>query len=428
MAQKVLDISSEELRHKYIDLQMPMRAIAKEYNTLHPVVLRTMRLYGIPSRDKHENRKGNYMYDIPRYELYDKYVVQRQPIRDIVKYYGCCKFTVKRMLRIYGFPMRSCSESMKISMDVDGLCSRISKDDIYHMYVDKKMTVAEVAGVYSCSFTGIQLLMKRYGISRRKRAELQDGINSKISIKKKIREIKNHNPRFYDTDVSDAVVGDVRAGSAIGKGNSAYVLVACGACGAKRWVVLNKQKNILTNNLCRQCMPNDDAVREKRRISQEKIKDIMVENTKKQWRDMSDEKRGNLIRKWRKAIYNRPTLLELSVKKILDNLYPNEWKYVGGGDVIFGKRNPDFINVNGQKKIIEVFGSYWHGKIIRKECPLLHQLKTCDDYKEYGHDTLVIWDKEVVDIKRLTKILREFSANNAYLSIGFDAQKVANIG
>lgn len=58
-----------------------------------------------------------------------------------------------------------------------------------------------------------------------------------------------------------------------------------------------------------------------------------------------------------RVLPNKP---EICVWDLLEHLYPGEWKYVGDRQVIFDGKNPDFINVNGLKLIIEVFGNYWH--------------------------------------------------------------------
>ncbi len=74
------------------------------------------------------------------------------------------------------------------------------------------------------------------------------------------------------------------------------------------------------------------------------------------------------------------------------------YKYVGNGKVILGGKNPDFINVNGQKKIIEFFGEHWHN--IRDE------QKKRDIYSTYGFEMLGIWGKELKNPgKLISKIL-----------------------
>jgi len=79
-----------------------------------------------------------------------------------------------------------------------------------------------------------------------------------------------------------------------------------------------------------------------------------------------------------------PNKLELRVQRWLDKLFPKEWKYVGDFQTFIGGKCPDFMNVNGQKKLIEVFGDYWH----QDDDPQ----KRIDHFSEYGFETLVLWE------------------------------------
>lgn len=59
-----------------------------------------------------------------------------------------------------------------------------------------------------------------------------------------------------------------------------------------------------------------------------------------------------------------------------------------------------FINVNGLKLIIEVFGNYWHqgedaqGRI--------------DIFSKFGYRTLVIWETELKDIVSIVRRIGAF--------------------
>ncbi|HDZ15647.1 hypothetical protein LCGC14_0570260 [marine sediment metagenome] len=82
----------------------------------------------------------------------------------------------------------------------------------------------------------------------------------------------------------------------------------------------------------------------------------------------------------------KPNKLELKFEDFLNELFPNEYKYVGDFDTFIGGKCPDFMNVNGQKKLIEVYGDYWH----RNDDPQ----DRIDHFKKYGFDCLVIWESE----------------------------------
>ncbi len=107
-----------------------------------------------------------------------------------------------------------------------------------------------------------------------------------------------------------------------------------------------------------------------------------------------------------KAMHESPNKFETTVGNLLDELYPNEWKYTGNGDVMIGGLTPDFFCVNGQKKIVECFGTYWHSARVRKWQDTEQGKKAL--YRSYGYDTLVIWENELKDLDTLTEKVRVF--------------------
>lgn len=88
---------------------------------------------------------------------------------------------------------------------------------------------------------------------------------------------------------------------------------------------------------------------------------------------------------------------------LLSVLFPGEYKWVGGFDVMIGGYYPDFINVNGQKKIIELFGDYWHRNLQLRDENRLTQ------YGNYGYKTLVVWERELKNKNLLCSKLINFN-------------------
>jgi len=78
---------------------------------------------------------------------------------------------------------------------------------------------------------------------------------------------------------------------------------------------------------------------------------------KRRWDE--DTKKGS---PWRKKMMEsmniKPNKPENKVLNALNKYYPTQWKYTGDGSLIIDGLNPDFVNVNGHKYIIEVFGMY----------------------------------------------------------------------
>jgi len=76
------------------------------------------------------------------------------------------------------------------------------------------------------------------------------------------------------------------------------------------------------------------------------------------------------------------------------------FKYCGDGDVVIGGKNPDFINRNGRKQLIELFGYFWHKNDDPNE-----RIK---HFKKYGFDTLIIWDYELKDENSVLEKVKAF--------------------
>lgn len=89
----------------------------------------------------------------------------------------------------------------------------------------------------------------------------------------------------------------------------------------------------------------------------------------------------------------KPTKPELRAFELIEKACPNEYKYTGDGTLIINYLNPDFANVNGKKKVIEVFGDYWHGEGAKK----WHQteLGRIMAYNSMGFDCLILWASEL---------------------------------
>lgn len=122
------------------------------------------------------------------------------------------------------------------------------------------------------------------------------------------------------------------------------------------------------------------------------------------WNGMSFEEKEKHMKRIFEVQKKRPTNLE---KNLIQNIIRNNlpYKYVGDGQVWFGCKNPDFMNSNGQKKLIELFGDTYHHKLEEVEPRVNH-------FKQYGFDTLVIWGEEMKDMNKVLDKIREFDGGN----------------
>ena len=120
------------------------------------------------------------------------------------------------------------------------------------------------------------------------------------------------------------------------------------------------------------------------------------------------------------GIDNLPNKPEKSLIKLLSNIFPKEYKYVGDYNFWIEKCNPDFININGQKKIIEFYGDYWHANpnkykstdkmykgVLAKEI-WKKDKKRLKTFSNYGYSTLVIWEHELKDLDDVLNKIKGF--------------------
>lgn len=103
------------------------------------------------------------------------------------------------------------------------------------------------------------------------------------------------------------------------------------------------------------------------------------------------------IKKMFKALNRRPTKPEKRMDGILQKHFAGEWKYVGDGKVIIMGLCPDFINCNGKKKIIEVFGDVFHNPDKAFGSVPWHQQPQGrrEVFAQMGYEMLIIWESEL---------------------------------
>ncbi len=100
---------------------------------------------------------------------------------------------------------------------------------------------------------------------------------------------------------------------------------------------------------------------------------------------------------------------ERRLRNRLNHLFPGEYKFTGDGSVIIGNKKPDFININSQKKIIELFGDYWHSKKVTGRTKRQEENKRIKHFTKYGYKTLIVWQKELKNTLKLKRKLKVFN-------------------
>ena len=119
----------------------------------------------------------------------------------------------------------------------------------------------------------------------------------------------------------------------------------------------------------------------------------LSEAKKKQWED------PEFAQMMFECLKKRPNIPEKELDTLFQLNFPNQIRYIGDGKFWVNRKNPDF-KVNGEKKLIELFGSYWH-KSEDEEVRKSH-------FKKYGFYTLVIWEQELKNPSQVVSKVNEF--------------------
>lgn len=143
-------------------------------------------------------------------------------------------------------------------------------------------------------------------------------------------------------------------------------------------------------------------------MNRPRTKKLLTQNMTHRWRDPKwREKQLKAILKGLNLSPNKP---EKFLTKLLQELFPNQWKYTGDGtnkDSIVAGKCPDFINVE-QKKIIEFNGNYWHGQERTGRTKKEEEQQRVDLFAQEGYQTLIIWEHELKDINLLEEKIIKF--------------------
>jgi len=127
------------------------------------------------------------------------------------------------------------------------------------------------------------------------------------------------------------------------------------------------------------------------------------------------------VAKIRKSSTQKPNKKERKLNEILQKLCPKEYKYVGGFAFMIDGKNPDFINVGGQKKLIEFFGDYWHGERRTGKTNAEAERIRKAHYTKFGWKTLIIWEHELKNVEALEEKIRGFHNDEKVKEVNLNA-------
>lgn len=317
----------------------------------------------------------------------------------------------------------------------------IPKEQLAHMYLELGMSSCDIARELNCSTKPIYRSLKEYKIPTRNQI---DSLNTPISLAKRsqLSRGKYHTEECKQR-ISHSLMGNTNAKgnkNRTGKHFTAEQREMLSQAALRRYrdpqervknstallkYYQDPNSRAKTGAAKRKFFQNNPEAKQKHteRINSPEARAKSVEAMKKTcstlkyrakqsaiqkklWTNYTVEKQNNQIQAARRASNQRPNKVEIQLMDLLDVISPNEWKYVGNGEVIIGGLNPDFINIDGRKQIIELFGNYWHSKNVTGRSEKRETRLRENTYIKYGYTTLVIWENELKNQEEvLTKII-----------------------
>lgn len=285
--------------------------------------------------------------------LVKEYIVNKKSTVQIAKEFGCDNSTIGRALKRNNIETRNVLESHYNCADI------LTKKFLIKEYIKNKKSCNQIAKETGLSCETIRVYLIKYKISRRigdfQRGKYHIGYKGSKALQKQ---------KYYCKHCPNQV---------------SY-------CGS-----------LYGTGICSECARIN--------CSSETRKKLSIAS-KRNWqnKEYRDKTRKAIL----KANNISPNKPEKSLIKLLNKLFPKTYKFVGDGKLMIDKFCPDFVN-KADNKIIEFYGDYWHNLPDRKALDIV-RLKT---YKKLGYKTLIIWEKELKDLNKVTNKIKEF--NNASL-------------
>jgi len=289
--------------------------------------------------------------NITKQFLKQKYFKENLTQKQIAELCNCSQYYIQQQMSKFDIKSRNYSEACKLKLN-------ISKEFLLKEYIKNNCSQQTIADKLNVSRITILNYLKRYNIKRRKQT-IKNGHSHNYTGK----YVKNHCPDCGELKCWDSP--------------------RCKSCGQ-----IKRNKDY----------PNSHPMKGKK-LSKSHRQKIGIAS-KREWKKNRKFRAEAII----KGLHKTPNKCEKKLNKFL-NIYLNkEYKFVGDGKVIIDGFNPDFININGQKKIIELYGDYWHNLSGYKE----RDKRRIKSYKKYGYKTLIIWEHELKNNSKLIKKIKEF--------------------
>lgn len=246
---------------------------------------------------------------------------------------------------------------------------KLDNEWLHQKYYVENLSTYQIAEIAGCSRETIRNHMKQFGIKRRTYKEV------------------NARPEWYPDLDKDFLQQKYWDG-----GMSLHKLAKEAGCNYQTISRYMKKRGIRRRTYS-EAQSGERNGNFGKHLSLE-AKERISEAQKQYWQN------PEFVKKIMKIRMTKPNKLETKVNNILEKHFPGEWKYNGDFScgVSIGGLIPDFVNVNGKKQAIEVFGDAYHDpkKAFSKVSWKRQEFGRKAIFSQYGYECIIFWASELV--------------------------------
>lgn len=286
-------------------------------------------------------------------------------------------------------------------MGKKGSLKHVTKEMLEELYWGQKLSTTQITQVLPLTLGQVQWLMKKYDIPRRTKAEALKGHKGWAK-----GLTKETHPGIASTALKISGEGNPNFGK---RGPASY------------WYGRHHSEE--TKEKMSQSLKGLNIGRHPTEETRHKLsKATTGERNPNYGKKPSEVQRANLSEKisalWQNPQYvahmmqlrrTKPNKQEQKLIKLLAEQLP-EFRYNGdfSQGVMLGGLIPDFINADGAKEVIELYGDYWHSKDGTRWRQT--ELGRIMSYNSIGYRCLVIWQSELKDTDKVVEKIQAFTS------------------
>lgn len=288
----------------------------------------------------------------------------------------------------------------------------IDRDWLYQKYQVEELTIYEIAEIIECSYFTVYTRLKEFNISIRTRGEANRGDRhwnyGKHPSEETKRKISEANKKYagdkhpmYGKQVSEETkrkLSEINTGKQLSEETKRKI--------SKSLINLHKHHSKETKQKIAESHKGEKCYMYGKHFPEEtkrKLSEAMRGEKNPNYGKVFSEETRIKIREARlrqkpfPRYYTKPErIFEEICKK-----HNQPFRYTGDGSLWIGKDkvlNPDFIQADGEKVVIEIFGDYWHSPLLnyklREDANPNYREK---HYNKYGWQCIFFWE---TDLKR----------------------------